>query len=123
MMEKMVVTVSNQNRNQNQNQKFRINNNTPNRQRESDQQVIPPFQENFLDEDEGIIEESEGNTINMFETEDSIHKFYSEEDQPSPSGWEEEWLESEDYRLGFENAMMQVREKYELRRKESQEIA
>ena len=73
MMEKMVFTVSNQNRNQNQNQNFRRNNNTPNRQRESDQQVIPPFQENFLDEDEGIIEESEGNTINMFETEDSIH--------------------------------------------------
>ena len=38
MMEKMVVTVSNQNRNQNhnQNQNFRRNNATPNRQRESD---------------------------------------------------------------------------------------
>ena len=36
MMEKMVVTVSNQNRNQNQNQNFRRNNNTPNRKRESD---------------------------------------------------------------------------------------
>ena len=37
MMEKMVVTVSNQNRNQNhnQNQNFRRNNATPNRQRES----------------------------------------------------------------------------------------
>ena len=68
LMEKMVVTVGNQNRNQNhnQNQNFIRNNATPNRQRESDQQVIPPFQENFLDEDEGIIEESEGNTINMF---------------------------------------------------------
>ena len=54
MMEKMVVIVNNQNRNQNQNQNFRRNNATPNRQRESDQQVIPPFQENFLDEDEGI---------------------------------------------------------------------
>ena len=45
MMEKMVVTVSNQNRNQNhnQNQNFRRNNNTPNRQRESNQQVMPPF--------------------------------------------------------------------------------
>ena len=61
MMENMVVTVSNQNKNQNQN--FRRNNNTPNRQRESDQQVIPPFQENFLDEDEGIIEDSKGNKI------------------------------------------------------------
>ena len=81
MMEKMVVTVSNQNRNQNQNQNqnFRRNNNTPNRQKESNQQVIPLFQ-NFLDEDEGIIEESEGNTINMFEIEDSILNCDSEED-------------------------------------------
>jgi len=101
MMEKMVVTVSNQNRSQNhnQNQNFRRNNTTPNRQRESDQQVIPPFQENFLDEDEGIIEESEGNTINMFETENSIHNCYTEGDQPSPSYWDEERLESKDYRL------------------------
>lgn len=39
MMEKMVVTVSNQSRNQkhNQNQKFRRNKTTPNRQRDSDQ--------------------------------------------------------------------------------------
>ena len=28
-------------------------------------------------------------------------------------------MESEDYRLGFENAIMQVREQYELRRKNS----
>ena len=122
MMEKMVVEVNNQNRNQNQNQNqnFRRNNNAPNRQRESDQQVIPPFQEKFLDEDEGIIEESEGNTINMFETEDSVLNCDSEEDQPSPSYWDEEKLETEDYRLGFENAMMQVREQYELRRKKNQ---
>ena len=111
MMEKMVVTVSNQNKNQNhnQNQKFRRNNTTPNRQRESDQQVIPPFQEKFLDEDEGIIEESEGNAINMLETKDSIHNCYTEEDQPSPSYWDEERSESNDYRLGFEDAILQVR--------------
>ena len=59
----------------------------------------------------------------MFETEDSIHNCYIEEDQPLPSYWDEEWLESEDYRLGFENAMMQVREQYELRSKKSQETA
>ena len=59
IMEKMVVQVSNQNRNQNQNQNQNQNfrrNNPPNRQRDSDQQVIPPFQENFLDEYEGIVE-------------------------------------------------------------------
>ena len=81
MIKRMVV----QNRNQNQNQNVRRNNVVPNRQRESDQQVVPPFQENFLDEDEGIIEESEGNGINMFETEDSVLNCDSGEDQPSPS--------------------------------------
>ena len=78
----MVVIVSNQNKNQNQN--FRRNKNTANRQKESDQKVIPPFQ-NFLDEDEGIIEEFEGNVINMFETEDSVLNCDLGEDQPSPS--------------------------------------
>ena len=78
MMEKMVVTISNQNRNQNQNQNFRRNN-PPNRQRDSDQKVIPPFQENFLDEDEGIIEESEGTTINMLEIDNSIHNYSTED--------------------------------------------
>ena len=125
MMKKMVVTVSSQNRNQNQNQNqnFRRNKNTPNIQKESDQQVIPPFQDNFLDEDKGIIEESEGTAINMFEVENSIHSCSTKEYQPSPSYWDEEWLESEDYRLGFENAMMQVREQYELRSKKILDIA
>ena len=59
----------------------------------------------------------------MFEIENSIHNCYSKEYQPSHSYWDEEWLESEDYRLGFENAMMQVREQYELRSKKSQENA
>ena len=59
----------------------------------------------------------------MFEIENSIHNYSTEEDQPSPSYWDEEWLETQDYRLGFENAMMQVREQYEIRSKRSQETA
>ena len=115
MIKRMVV------QNNNQNQNIRRNNAAPNRKRESDQQIIPPFQEKILDEEEGIIEESEGNTINMFEAEDSVLNCDSEEDQPSPSYWGEEWLETEDYRLGFEDAMLQVREQYELRSKKSQD--
>jgi len=98
MVKKVVVTVSNQNRNQNQNQNFRRNNNIPNRQRESDHQIIPPFQENFLDEDGAIIEESKGNVINMFETEDSVLNCVSDEDLPSSPYWNKEQLEIEDYR-------------------------
>ena len=57
----------------------------------------------------------------MFEIENSIHNRSMEEDQPSPSYWDEERLESEDYRLGFENAIMQVKEQYEFRSKKSLE--
>ena len=121
MIKRMVVQNNNQNRNQNQN--IRRNNAAPNRQRESNQKIIPPFQEKILDEDEGIIEESEGNTINMFEAEDSVLNYDSEDDQPSPSYWDEEWLETEDYRLGFEDSMLQVREQYELRRKKIQDTS
>ena len=80
MMEKMVVQVNNHNTNQSQkkNQNFRRNIH-PNRQRDSDQQIIPPFQENFLDEDEGIIEESEGTTINMVEVYNQDHTFSMED--------------------------------------------
>ena len=42
----------NKNQNQNQNQKFKRN--SPQiRQRGLDQQIIPPFQENYADEDDG----------------------------------------------------------------------
>ena len=79
-LQQMIKWMVFQNRNQNQNQNIRRNNASPNRQRESDQQIIPPFQEKKLDEYEGIIEESEGNTINMFEAEDSVLNCDSEED-------------------------------------------
>ena len=55
----------------------------------------------------------------MFGIENSIRNCSIEEDQPSPSYWDEEWSKSKDYKLGFENAIMQVREKYELRSKKS----
>ena len=52
MMEKMVFQANNQNRNQSQNENQNFRRNTPpKRQRDSDQQTVPPFQENFLDED------------------------------------------------------------------------
>ena len=59
----------------------------------------------------------------MFETEDSVLNCDSGEDQPSPSFRDEEWLETDDYRLGFENDMMRVREQYELRIKKNQDAS
>lgn len=48
-----------QNRNQTQNQNQNFWRNPPqNRQRDSDQQIRPPFQENYIDEYGGIIEET-----------------------------------------------------------------
>ena len=78
MVENLTIQVSNQNRNQNQNQNFRRNNPT-NRQRDSHQKVIPPFQENFLDEDEGIIKESEETDMNMMDVDELDHTCPTEE--------------------------------------------
>ena len=53
-----------QNRNQNQNQNFRRNQ-PPNRPREYDQQITPPFHHNYVSEVEEIDEPTEEDDINM----------------------------------------------------------
>ena len=54
----------NRNQSQNQNQNFRRNQ-PQNRQREDDQQIRPPFQENYVSEVEETIEKIEEDDINM----------------------------------------------------------
>ena len=55
----------------------------------------------------------------MVEVDDQDHTFSTEDNQTSYSHWDEERLETEDYRLGFKNAIMQVREKNDLRSKKN----
>ena len=57
-----------QNRNQNQNQNFRRNQ-PPNRPREDDQQITPPFQQNYVSEVEETDKITGEEDINMFEVE------------------------------------------------------
>ena len=73
------TTPENRNQNQNQNQKFRRN--PPQiRQRGPDQQIKPPFQENYADEDEGVIEELEKSQINLIGVNNEDIVFLTEEE-------------------------------------------
>ena len=53
-----------QNRNQNQNQNFRRNK-PQNRPREDDQQITPPFHQNYVSEIEETLEQTEEDDIKM----------------------------------------------------------
>ena len=55
----------------------------------------------------------------MMDVDELDHTFPTKENQTSYSCWNEEGLETEDYRLGFENAIMQIREQYDLRSKKN----
>ena len=74
-----------------------------------------------MDEDEGIVEEIEENHINMLGVNNEDTIFLNEEEQGIFTPYEEESLESIDYKQGFENAIMEVHKQYDLRSKKNQE--
>ena len=116
-----VVPRENQPSPQNRNQNFRRN--PPQiRQREQrgpNQKIRPPFQENYVDEDEGVVEELEEIQINQMgiTNEDIVFLAKEEQDLFSLTQTEVEFEKSKDYKQGFENAIMEVHRKYNLRRK------
>ena len=91
-----------------------------------DQKIRPPFQENYADEDGEIVEEVEKNQINnlMGVNEDDIF-FLTWEEQESflltQTALEVE--EVDEYKKGFENSIMEVHMKYNLRSKRNLETS
>ena len=69
-----------QNRNQNQNQNFRRNQ-PPNRPREDDQQITPPFHQNFLSEVEKTKKITEEDDINLFGVDDNSFEVHYDKKQ------------------------------------------
>ena len=69
-----------QNRNQNQNQNFRRNQ-PPNRPREDDQQITPPFHQNYVSEVEEMDEITKEDDINMFGVEDDDFEIHYDRKQ------------------------------------------
>ena len=103
----------------NRNQNFRRENNQD-RQRDNDQQIRPPFQKNYVDqEEEREIECLGENHVNLIGSDGGDDVFLTEEEQGffSLEPKEDTYEESEDYRLGFENAIMEVHKHNDLRSK------
>ena len=51
------------------------------RQIENDQQIRPPFHENYVDEEERETEESEENHVNLIDSNNEDDTFFTEEEQ------------------------------------------
>ena len=94
------------------------------KQRESDQQIIRPFQDNYVDEEERELEQLEEDHLNVIGSDDEDNTFLTEEEKRMFSSKlnEKSYEDSEDYRLGFENVIMEVHRQYDLRRKKNQDV-
>jgi hypothetical protein len=90
-------------------------------QRGPDQQIRPPFQENYVDEGEEIVEDLDDVHINLMGINDNDSVFLTQEEHDLflLSQTEIDHEESEDYKQGFENAIMEVHRQYNLRSKKS----
>ena len=115
---------NNQNRNRNQN--YRRENNQD-KKKESDQQIRTPFQQNYVDqyEEDRQLERLEESHVNLVGSDSGDEFFLTEEEQGffSDDQNKNTYEDSDDYRLGFENAIMEVHKQYNFRSKGSPEIS
>lgn len=91
------------------------------KQRENNQQIRPPFQQNCVDEEEGEIIEPEESHINLIGSDNEDDVFLTKEEQGffSSDQTDTNHEDFEDYCLGFENSIMEVHRQYFLRRKKN----
>lgn len=128
------VTINNQNQasqNQNvqqaRNQNFRRN--TPKikkrEQKGLDQQIRPPFRENYTDDEGNIVEYLDYNQIILLGISDDETVFLAQEEHELFLIVETEMdsEKSREYKQGFENAITEVHRKYNLRSKKNQDTA
>jgi len=94
------------------------------RQRENDQQIRPPFQDNYVDEEEREPGELKENHVNIIGSNDKDKNFLTKEEKRmfSSKPNEKSYEDSEDYKLGFENTILEVHRQYDLRRKKNQDV-
>ena len=86
-------------------------------------QIRPPFLQNYVDQDEEEreIERLGENHVKLIGSDSEDDVFLTEEEQSffSLEKNENAYEDSEEYRLGFENAIMEVHKQYDLRNKGS----
>ena len=109
-----------QNRNQNQNQNFRRNQ-PPNRPREDDQHVIPPFHQNFLSEVEQTDQITEEDDINLFGVDDDDFEVHDDEKQGLYTPCDDKRDDNQNYYQNMENAVIEPLREYELRSRSNQQ--
>ena len=81
IMERLVVQTNSHYGNQPQNQNHNFRKNPPQmRQRDTNQQIRPPFQENYVGENEGMTEEPEETIINMLGVSNEYSSLLTEDD-------------------------------------------
>jgi hypothetical protein len=88
-------------------------------QRGPDQQIRPPFQENYVDEGEETIEGLDDVHINLMGINDNDSIFLTQEEQDLFLLSQTEVDEEESEQQAFENAIMEVHRQYNLRSKKS----
>ena len=108
-----------QNRNQNQNQNVRRNQ-PPNRPREDDQQISPPFHQNYVSEVEEMEEIMKGDDINMFGVEDDDFEIHYKKQGLYTPYDEKRDNDANDYQY-MENFIIESQREYDLRSKTSQQ--
>ena len=112
--------ISPQNRNQNQNQNFRRNQ-PPNRPREDDQQITPPFHQNYVSEVEETIEQIEEDDINMLGVDNDDFEVHYIRKQGIYTPYDDKRAEDESYYQEMENVIIETPKEYDLRSKNNME--
>ena len=95
-----------QNRNQNQNQNFRRNQ-PPNRLREDDQQITPPFHQNYVSEVEETDEITEEDDINMPGVDNDDFEIHYDRKQGLYTPYDDKRDDNENYYQDMENFIIE----------------
>ena len=96
-----------QNRNQNQNQNDRRNQ-PPNRLREDDQQITPPFHQNYVSEVEKTDEITEEDDINMLGVDDDDFEIHYDRKQGLYTPYDDKRDDNENCCQNMENVIMEL---------------
>ena len=102
--------------NRNRNQNFRREQ-PQNKPRETDQQVRPPFNENYVDEDERDAKPIDESHLNLISSDNESEVYLTKEEQAffSPNQNETNYEDPEDPAIDFQNAIIEAHRQYHLR--------
>ena len=111
-----------QNRNISQNQTQNLRRNQPqNRPRDPDEDIIPPFHQNYVSEVEETIEKIEEDDINMLGIDNDDFEAHYNRNQGLYIPYDDKRPEDEYYYQEIENVIIETPKEYDLRSRKNQE--